>query len=53
MLTKPSFYNKFHKSLFFVLNELWNSITDERVLQNIENQGKEPTGEDFKTDDDL
>jgi putative transposase len=29
------------------------NITDEMIMQYIENQGKEPTDEDFKTDDDL
>jgi putative transposase len=29
------------------------NITDEIIMQYIENQGKEPTDEDFKTDDDL
>lgn len=29
------------------------NITDEMIVQYIENQGKEPTDEDFKTDDDL
>ena len=29
------------------------NITDEIIMEYIENQGKEPTGEDFKTDDDL
>ena len=29
------------------------NITDEMIMQYIENQGKETTDEDFKTDDDL
>lgn len=29
------------------------NITDEVIMQYIEEQGKEPTGEDFRTDDDL
>ena len=29
------------------------NITDEIIVEYIENQGKEPTDEDFRTDDDL